>query len=184
MFFKKMDDRAITPKRGNPYDAGLDLYALEDVNIAPGQIVKIKTGIHIALKEYEVGLYWEKSGRAWDMKADLPIGLQILGGCIDGPYRGELIIIATNVNLEYQLKLFDWYTNEHDASFDTSIAYRNTIIQNYEASWIHIPYGKAVTQLLISNGLKFDQAQELSPSEWDARFNNTVRGQRGFGSTD
>jgi dUTP pyrophosphatase len=134
MKYKKLDPRAITPIRHYVGDAGLDLFALEDILIRPGEIKQVKTGIAIALEPNTTGLFWGKSGLATR-------GLAILGGCIDNGYRAELIIIIINLNGYY----------------------------------IEIPYGKAITQLIIVK-------TELPLLE-EGELDNTDRGTAGFGST-
>jgi dUTP pyrophosphatase len=89
--FKYLSEWAIMPKRAHQGDAGLDLFATEDISVRPGEIQKVKTGIAIALGKGETGLFWGKSGLGAK-------GLLILGGCIDSDYRGELIVILTNVS--------------------------------------------------------------------------------------
>lgn len=161
MKYKMTDPRAILPNRANPLDAGLDLFALEDVTIHPGEIKKIRTGIHVAMKDGETGLYWEKSGRAL-------AGLQVLGGCIDGPYRGELFVTVTNCNLATLLEFM--------------LTKRRELFDKLPESTIHIPYGKAITQFIHLKGVLFEDMELLSPDEFDTL--TTIRGEKGFGSSD
>src|SRR4051812_17316780 len=42
---KKLAPNAILPTQANVGDLGYDLYALEDVEIFPGQVTKVRTGI-------------------------------------------------------------------------------------------------------------------------------------------
>ena len=43
--FKRLSEEAIAPSRAHSGDLGYDLYAMEDVTIAPGQKMKVSTGI-------------------------------------------------------------------------------------------------------------------------------------------
>lgn len=81
------------PERAHATDAGLDLFTRDEVHLNPGDIVRIPTGIAIALPPGHVGLIYDKSGRAAS-------GLTVLGGVIDEPYRGELVAVIHNVSRE------------------------------------------------------------------------------------
>ena len=89
--FKKLDPSAKSPTKGNPGDAGIDLYSLEEVIFAPGEQKQIRTGIAMEIPDGYVGLIWDKSGISFKQ------GLKIMGGVIDCGFRGE--IVASMVNL-------------------------------------------------------------------------------------
>ena len=63
---KKLKENALLPTRGSEYAAGYDLYACleEDVLIAPGQTVKIGTGLAVAVPEGFFGAVFARSGLA------------------------------------------------------------------------------------------------------------------------
>ncbi|MBU2099838.1 dUTP diphosphatase [Candidatus Micrarchaeota archaeon] len=73
-------------------DAGIDLYAAETVEILPGEIKLVKTGIKIAIPEGFEGQVRPKSGLA------LNNGITVLNtpGTIDSGYRGEVCVITIN----------------------------------------------------------------------------------------
>ncbi len=81
------------PKRAHPWDAGLDLCSAEDVEIKPGELKGIRTGIRIALPKGTVGLIKDRSGMAKK-------GLHVLAGVIDPNYRGEIIVLVKNLGNE------------------------------------------------------------------------------------
>ncbi|UXD21352.1 hypothetical protein IPA_03290 [Ignicoccus pacificus DSM 13166] len=81
---------AILPTRANPWDAGLDLYALEDTTIKPNEVKAVRTGIAVAIPRGFVGLVKDRSSKALK-------GLHCLAGVIDSGYRGELKVVMTNV---------------------------------------------------------------------------------------
>jgi len=173
--YTKNDPRAIDPVRNNPDDAGIDIFALEEVVIRPGEVVSIRTGLQIALDEGQTALAWDKSGRA-------KVGLTILGGCIDGPYRGELKVVATNVNIwpiiQTMLgRLASAMEIGHNAA--ASVWAINNAIQ--EAT-ITVPYGKALTQILVVE-TKFPRPDYITPKAYEA-LPKTSRGTNGFGSSD
>ena len=81
------------PQYANISDSGMDIYALEDVVIKPGETKLIPTGIKVALPpgyEFQVR---PKSGRALKTKlrvANTP-------GTIDAGYRDEIKVIIENI---------------------------------------------------------------------------------------
>ena len=91
---KKLNPTAILPTRAHHDDAGLDLYSVEEIKIAPGERVAIATGLAFAVPSGYVGLVWDKSGVA------LNLGLTCLAGVLDAQYRGELKIVVLNVGSE------------------------------------------------------------------------------------
>ena len=89
---KRLTDDAIVPTRGHATDAGLDLYANEDVVIVPGETVVVKTGIAIQLPEGHEGQVRPRSGVTSKTK------LRVQLGTIDEGYTGEVGIIVDNVS--------------------------------------------------------------------------------------
>lgn len=81
------------PTYANIGDAGLDIYALDDYTINPGETLLVPTGIKVAIpKGYELQVR-PKSGRALKTKlrvANTP-------GTIDSGYRDEVGIIIENI---------------------------------------------------------------------------------------
>ena len=81
------------PTYANKGDAGMDVYALEDYTIKPGETKLIPTGIKVAIPEgYELQVR-PKSGRALKTKlrvANTP-------GTIDSGYRSEIGVIIENI---------------------------------------------------------------------------------------
>ena len=85
------------PKRGTAGAAGMDLFAAisEPVTIAPGELVKIPTGVAIGLPGPEtVGLIYARSGLA--VKHGIALSNSV--GVIDSDYRGELIVGLCNLS--------------------------------------------------------------------------------------
>jgi len=75
-------------------DAGLDLYSTADHQLAPGERTLISTGICVAIPEGYAGFVQPRSGLA------LTKGLGMVNspGLIDSHYRGEIKIIAINLD--------------------------------------------------------------------------------------
>jgi dUTP pyrophosphatase len=92
--FKKLDERAVLPSRGSLYAAGLDLYSIEDLTIAPKQRIRARTGLAVAIPEAHYGRIAPRSGLA------MQTGLDVLSGVIDADYRGEIGCLLYNTGDE------------------------------------------------------------------------------------
>jgi len=100
----KVLDAKYTPTRGNPGDAGLDLRArIPDgsVMVNPGDRKLIPTGVFTAIQPPYMGLVWPRSGLA------VKHGIQVMAGCIDAPYRGEICVLLYNADLNYPFPVND-----------------------------------------------------------------------------
>lgn len=101
LLIKRMRPSAIIPTRGSDQSAGADLYACIEnpVAIPPGAIVKIPTGIAIALEDKNsVAYIFPRSG----LGINHGISLANSVGVIDADYRGEIVIGLINHSpLEY-----------------------------------------------------------------------------------
>ncbi len=75
-------------------DAGMDLYADENVTLETGQRAQVKSGIALAIPDGYVGLIWDKSGLSHKK------GLKTLGGVVDAGYRGEVQVGILNASQE------------------------------------------------------------------------------------
>ncbi len=93
---KKLDAELPTPKYANPGDAGLDLYAREDVVLEPGARRIIGTGIAIAIEPGYAGFVQPRSGLA----AKQGFSIVNTPGLIDSGYRGEIGVIGLNTDAE------------------------------------------------------------------------------------
>ena len=73
-------------------DAGLDLYASENLEIPSGEWKLVKTGIKIAIPQGYAGFVYPRSGLALDK------GVTVLNadGVIDPGFRGEIGVILIN----------------------------------------------------------------------------------------
>jgi dUTP pyrophosphatase len=91
---RRLDDRALLPTRAYPGDAGLDLYALEEATLAPGERASIGTGIAIEIPDGQAGLVLPRSGLA----ARHGIALVNAPGLIDAGYRGEIRALLLNTD--------------------------------------------------------------------------------------
>ena len=81
------------PQYANTSDSGMDVYALDDYIIAPGETKLIPTGIKLALPPgYEIQVR-PKSGRALKTK----LRIANTPGTIDAGYRDEIKVIVENI---------------------------------------------------------------------------------------
>ena len=93
LWIQKCVEDATLPTRAHPDDAGMDLYALEDVMVPVGAGKMARTGVAIALETGFVGLIADRSSLAKK-------GLKTAGGVIDAGYRGEIQVVFWNLSQE------------------------------------------------------------------------------------
>jgi dUTP pyrophosphatase len=98
---RRLDTSLPLPAYAHDGDAGLDLYAAEDRTLAPLERSLIATGIAVAIPEGYAGFVQPRSGLA------LKRGLSLVNtpGLIDSHYRGEIMIIAINLDAETPLHI-------------------------------------------------------------------------------
>ena len=75
-------------------DAGMDVYAVEDVTINPGETVIVPTGIKCALP---LGYEFEVRPRS-GLSVKTPLRVANAPGTIDSGYRDEIGVIITNID--------------------------------------------------------------------------------------
>lgn len=89
---KKLESDAIIPKQAHIGDAGLDLFSIVELEILPGEVKLVRTGISIELPENTEAQIRPRSGLA------LINQITVLNtpGTIDYGYRGEIGVILIN----------------------------------------------------------------------------------------
>jgi dUTP pyrophosphatase len=89
---RRLDAELPLPAYAHDGDAGADLYAALDVELAPGMRALVPTGIAIALPRGYVGLVHPRSGMAHSL------GVTVLNapGTVDAGYRGEIMVNLIN----------------------------------------------------------------------------------------
>jgi len=97
----RLDERARVPTRAHDGDAGLDLYALEDAVLAPGERASVPTGIAVEIPPGQAGLVLPRSGLA----ARHGISVVNAPGLIDSGYRGEVRVLLLNTDGEQSFEL-------------------------------------------------------------------------------
>ena len=90
-------ENAVLPEYAKAGDAGMDIYAAEDIIIKPGKTVIVPTGLKLAIpKGYEIQVR-PRSG----ISLNTPLRIVNSPGTIDSGYRNELgIIINNSSNIE------------------------------------------------------------------------------------
>jgi dUTP pyrophosphatase len=93
---KRVDPGLPMPAYAHEGDAGLDLYAAESVTLEPFRRQLVPTGIAVAIPEGYAGFVQPRSGLA------VRHGLSLVNtpGLIDSHYRGEIKVIAINLDPE------------------------------------------------------------------------------------
>ncbi len=94
LLIKKLNPEAKLPSYAHEGDAGMDLFAVEEVSVPPMGRVLVGTGIAMEIPIGYVGLVWDKSGLSNSY------GIKTLGGVIDAGYRGEIKIGLINLGTE------------------------------------------------------------------------------------
>ena len=91
---KFLREGACLPTYGTEFSAGADLYACLEapVSIAPGQTVKIPTGLALELPTGTAGLVFARSSLG--TKRGLAPANKV--GVIDSDYRGEMMVVLHN----------------------------------------------------------------------------------------
>lgn len=91
---RRVDPRALLPTRAYAGDAGLDLYALDDGVLDPGQRASVRTGVAVEIPEGQAGLVLPRSGLARRH------GISVVNapGLIDAGYRGEIEVLLLNTD--------------------------------------------------------------------------------------
>lgn len=98
---RRLDPDLPLPTYAHPGDAGLDLYAAEDVELAPGERAAVPTGMAVAIPQGCVGLVHPRSGLA----ARHGVSIVNAPGTIDAGYRGEVKVLLVNLDRDKRVRL-------------------------------------------------------------------------------
>ena len=153
------NENAKLPQYAYATDSGLDVYAIEDIEIKPSETKLIKTGLKVAIpKGYELQVR-PKSGRCLKSKmrvANTP-------GTIDAGYREEIGIIIDNIEPFIKSATIDENGCLHDVIY---------------GSTYYIFKGEKIAQLVLAKVPKVAWLEVKSINEIDNDGRNG-----GFGST-
>ncbi|MEX0916809.1 MAG: dUTP diphosphatase [Candidatus Spechtbacterales bacterium] len=99
LYIQRIHPAAKLPAYAYEGDAGMDLFSVEDMTIAPGEKVLVATGLKLAVPPGHGGFVWDKSGIATKHH------IKTMAGVVDSNYRGELKVALTNLGAEsYEVK--------------------------------------------------------------------------------
>ena len=96
ILIQRLDPGLPVPERAHPGDAGADLFAAADVELAPGQRAVVPTGVAIALPDGYAAFLHPRSGLA------SRYGVTIVNapGTVDAGYRGEIRVTLLNTDAD------------------------------------------------------------------------------------
>lgn len=186
---KKLQDEAIIPTRGHKTDAGLDLYALYDCVIEPGEIVKCKTGIAVSpdfnsFRSPKLG-YQETFSSYCSIRDKSSLGakgVKVFGGVIDDEYTGEIIVLLGNMNTGFIVSCFQSVLAKaaDNPDLDTKAFIRelkSVLATETAKNKVVIQAGQKIAQLVMST-IELPALKEVTKFSRE-----TARGEAGFGST-
>ena len=90
----RLDPALPLPTRAHPGDAGVDLVAAADVDLAPGERAVVSTGVAIALPDGYAAFVHPRSGLA----ARHGVTIVNAPGTVDAGYRGEIRVTLLNTD--------------------------------------------------------------------------------------
>jgi dUTP pyrophosphatase len=94
VLIKRLDPDLPLPARSHPGDAGVDLMAAADVDLAPGARAVVPTGVAIALPDGYAAFVHPRSGLA----AKHGVTIVNAPGTVDAGYRGEIRVTLLNTD--------------------------------------------------------------------------------------
>ena len=162
-------DEAKKPFYAHETDAGMDIYANEDITIAPGETKLIHTGLKMAIPEgYEIQVR-PRSG----LSLKTPLRICNTPGTIDAGYRDEIGIIMQNTSERF-------YTDgagEIHVMPDCEKNHYTIDSKDNRKGWYDIKKGDRVAQIVLAKvpHIEFKEVKSIAEVQGD-------RG-GGFGST-
>jgi dUTP pyrophosphatase len=99
--FRRLDPAARLPLAQHPGDAGLDLCAIEDVELGPGERAMVPTGVAVAIPKGHAGFVLPRSGLA----SKQGLTLANAPGLIDAGYRGQVVCAMVNLDRDEPVRI-------------------------------------------------------------------------------
>ena len=141
-------------------DLGFDLYALEDVVLEPGVMMRLRTGIAVEGPDGYGFVLGDRSSMA-------ARGVTYAGGRIDAGYRGEILVCLVNTNQPV-------YTLTEDR--DAAGVLRGVTLEKSDVT-VHLCKGDKIVQMTPLRAC----------TQWPVTVVESLaesrRGERGFGSS-
>lgn len=101
VLIQRLDPEMPVPAYAHPGDAGADLCTAVDAVLLPGERAVLPTGVAIALPDGYAAFVHPRSGLA----ARCGMSLVNAPGTIDAGYRGEIMVIAVNLDPRTPIEL-------------------------------------------------------------------------------
>ncbi|MEV4468209.1 dUTP diphosphatase [Nonomuraea sp. NPDC049504] len=101
VLIQRLDEELPMPSYAHAGDAGADLYAVEDVELQPGERAVVGTGVAIALPDGYAAFVHPRSGLA----AKHGVTLVNAPGTVDAGYRGEIRVTLINTDAKEPFRL-------------------------------------------------------------------------------
>jgi dUTP pyrophosphatase len=98
---QRLDGDLPLPSYAHAGDAGADLVAAEDVELAPGERAVVPTGMAIALPDGYAAFIHPRSG----LGAKLGVTIVNAPGTVDAGYRGEIKVTLLNTDARHTVRL-------------------------------------------------------------------------------
>lgn len=128
------DENAKLPTYAHPTDSGLDVYAVENIDLPPGEKVLARTGLKVALPQgYEFQVR-PKSG----VSLKTSVRVANAPGTVDAGYREEICVILENI----EPKIKDI---EYEFTDDGKIEIRSIL----HGKTFHFDKGEKIAQLVL-----------------------------------
>jgi len=104
MFLVAALDENCLPERQHSHDAGVDLFAAEEVTSDPSEAKRVHMGIKVEIPPGHVGLIFPRSGLSTKKRVTLTNTV----GVIDADYRGEIIChMVNNGSFKYTINKYE-----------------------------------------------------------------------------
>jgi dUTP pyrophosphatase len=100
VLIQRLDPGLPLPRQAHAGDAGADLFAAADVELAPGQRAVVPTGIAIALPDGYAAFVHPRSGLA----ARHGVTIVNAPGTVDAGYRGEIRVTLLNTDADHPVR--------------------------------------------------------------------------------
>jgi dUTP pyrophosphatase len=96
LLVKRLEEGARLPVVAHPgEDLGYDLFALECAALGPRETIRVRTGIAVEARDPATGAPLGLLVR--DRSSMAARGIATTGGVIDAGYRGEILVLMTNL---------------------------------------------------------------------------------------
>lgn len=125
--YKKIHERAVKPYYATSGAAGMDLFAVDDVDVSPGETKLIRTGLIVSFPQgYELQVR-PRSGLS--LKTYLRVANS--PGTIDSDFRGELCVIVQNSDFRVRAEVIQIKAGDRIAQ----AVIAPVIIAEWEEAW-------------------------------------------------